>query len=412
MYREVFKSARLSTVTWGLFIGIALLAQRPDAFAHAKKHQILPEAAARLPALHPLDFYRQPAPVRAFPAPAMRAPVYVAPINNGVSISPCCSSIRTSNHEKSEFEIRKDTDEFDPYTTGPTEVYRAHHPVHENLDYIYRAPTLLGSSHQIPRALSYEITPQYSSETLDQYHLRRLAEVLRRSNADVRNITTEVGSGSQSHVFMVHDPVPGNLHLSDGDSSFDSRLLWASSHSREVIKVRTPAPWQGTLQQAANQARRDIALTEVYESCVRGFKIIERGKQKELIQVVHYKNTQNELQHGIFRQPTVDGDTAYKIALQVSAAQQGNRGAARYLTENLGFRDVQEAELKIRVLEAFYMNTHFDVIEFESLNNIPMMAGKVRNTSYVRNMTVGFDYNLGQNVIWDAKARVFKAIDF
>ena len=344
-------------------------------------------------------------------------------------IEPCCASIPSGvRNIDRDYDIQKNTDHADPYTTGPTKLPRESHPVQRGRDYVYSAPTWLGGPKQIEAQLAYQIPSQKRTESIDTYNQRRLREVLNlKPGTPISSVTTEVGHGSQSYVFMIHDPLPGDAELKklypddvvkqrfqEGDPSYARRFLWASSHSQEVIKVRTPTPWNKTLEEAARQARRDIALTDVFEECADHFRAIESGNLRPLIEVVRYTNAHHELEQGMFRQPTVNGDTAYKIAIKIAQAKQGNADALRYLKEEMRFKSVEEAEHKIRLLEAFYEETHFDVIGFESTNKIPMMAGHVRvpYSHEQRIRTVGFDYNLGQNAMWDPKAQVFKAVDF
>lgn len=349
---------------------------------------------------------------------------------NRVMIEPCCSVVPTGpENVNRNFEIVKDSEDQDPYTTGPAKLERRPFLVSRGVDYSYQPPAYLGNAEQIPGQLVYEIEPQSTSENINQYNFRRLKEVLNLERGTrIGDIATEVGHGAQSHVFMIHPKVPGEselvrLYPSENNVKkrhpevplkLARRLIWASEHSDEVIKVRTPSPWDTTLLDAARHARRDVALTEVLEACAERFTIFENGVSKPLVQVLHYKNDHHEMQHGIFRQPTVNGDTAYKIAAQIAQARRGNANSALYLTEQMKFRSIEDAERKIRLLEAFYAETHFDIIRFESENRMPIMAGHLRRPQIGgRNaVTVGFDYNMGQNAMWDPAAQVFKVIDF
>jgi len=350
------------------------------------------------------------------------------------TIQPCCTAISTGQvNVNTAYHLEKGSYLWDPYTTGPIDFPRRAITVDQGVDYVYQAPVTLGSPDQIPNPMSYNLSRYKTSsngitESDKAYNYRRLAEVLTPSpGLDLSAITTEVGSGAMSHVFMIHDPIPSDAELSAEISEematkrypeamgveHARRLLWATLNSKEVIKVRTPNPWGEGLDEAANGARRDIALTQVFDECAKNFYEIENGQKKPLIEIVHYNNAHHELQTGFFRQPTVNGESAYMIAVRVAQAREGDKTANQYLVDQMNFKSWEEAERKIRLLEAFFVETHYDIIQFEKVNSIPMMASPARASAHmsINLLTVGFDYHQGINVMWNPQARVFKAID-
>ena len=129
--------------------------------------------------------------------------------------------------------------------------------------------------------------------------------------------------------------------------------------------------------------------------------------------MVKYEDRPDEKQQGIFRQESVQGKTASEIADLIVAAKKGNGPAQATLVQN-GFNGIEDAERKIKLLQAFYHETHDDVVHFMKKNGLELLAGHTIESSAFMPVliTVGFDYNNGRNVIWDSKSKVFKVIDF
>ena len=71
---------------------------------------------------------------------------------------------------------------------------------------------------------------------------------------------------------------------------------------------------------------------------------------------------------------------------------------------------MQQMSRRLRALEDFYTYTHDSVLDFISVNNLEHTGGRtLRNREkYFIN---GFDFNQGQNVIWDASKKEFVLID-
>jgi hypothetical protein len=176
------------------------------------------------------------------------------------------------------------------------------------------------------------------------------------------------------------------------------------------MKLRNPNPWGKKSETATDQARRDIALQEIFDSFAKRFYINKPGQlPKQIIEVVKYKNDGNQVSRGVFRQESVHGETAYEIAHRIKSALAGDKDQENYLISQLKFKSLQDAQLHINVLENFYRQTHDDVINFQIQNGMNGVAGYTYNG---KTRMVGFDYNLGQNVKWDPEKQIFRAFDF
>jgi hypothetical protein len=86
-----------------------------------------------------------------------------------------------------------------------------------------------------------------------------------------------------------------------------------------------------------------------------------------------------------------------------------DRKEQEHLKDKLGFENLADAKKKIAVLQQFYHETNEDIQVFEKENDLRFMVGYARNKKV---LNVGFDYNLGRNVIWDPKEKLIYAIDF
>jgi hypothetical protein len=88
---------------------------------------------------------------------------------------------------------------------------------------------------------------------------------------------------------------------------------------------------------------------------------------------------------------------------------QGDENEVRYLIDELKFSSLEDAKMKINVLENFYRTVHNEVYNFQVSNDLIGPAGYTHSGNVV---SIGFDYNLGRNVVWDSKLKKFIVFDY
>jgi hypothetical protein len=344
-------------------------------------------------------------------------------------IAPCCDPILTGYPTILENKVALGSSNRDPYLTGTNkEDFRFHHgttlkELKKSLGYSYSPLSTLGGVSIVGKIMNFNIPSPNLNESVEDFNNKRLKKILdlkkRYPGFDSTEVTTFAGEGSQSKAYFVHPPVPprGELKLMYPRVKVEEsrRRAWVSDNAEEVIKIRKRSPWGKGISEAAQQMRRDLVTEEIFEQCANRFKVGEGKKIRPLIQVVKYENRKNkfEVSQGILRQKAVRGLTAYDLANLVSAAAEGDKSALRQLQVN-GFKDPSEAHKIIQQLQAFYHETHNDVVNLMNKNGISLLAGRTLADSPIRVglSTVGFDYNNGVNVIWDPRGHIFKAIDF
>ena len=376
-------------------------------------------------------------------------------------LEPCCTALELYEAARPVEFLLPGSINADPYVTGPLapsgRPIRVRGPNYREpkngTDYVYRTPMRVGRLNTIPirAALEYQ-APKLSLDQIQAYLKacgrscrgipkgKEGEEEARDSISDLLRLTeatnphgtfketadqvTFVGKGANSSVYLMHPPVPDSEFLKQfypdtsalrtkfpeiGSPYLLRRRMWAEKNSIDVVKVRRSSPFGKEMQEAARQSRRDIVIENLFKEFSSKFSIVDHGEQKELIRVASYRNSTEGIRSGIFKQTAIHGDTAFEIAKRIRAAEAGDRAELKYLKETLHFESLEDAQRKLAVLEKFYHETYAAVEKFEKLNHIPMMANLSRN---LEEKTVGFDYNLGQNVIWDSKEKMFYAVDF
>jgi hypothetical protein len=324
-------------------------------------------------------------------------------------VHACCTSIRTGlPAPRGEHAIPGDFNT-DPYfaTSAPSasDLPRKNLGALANqIGYQYQRPTHLNMAKPL-QSFTYRIPKASIQERRDEV-IRELGYF---PGSPTSEISTYLGAGSMSKAYAVHPPVPQGLSASE-------RKAWAIANAIDVIKVRVPNPFgekQNNIQLAAAMQRRDLIVQDLFNQCASRFRILENGVYRPLIEVVKYKDdsSSERVQKGILRQDIVQGVSVADLAKSVQLAK--HRGPYQAESERFvyqqGFRNIEDAERKLQALHAFYHETHADVLNFYQQNGIEGTANSGRSG---RNLGIGFDYNHGQNVIWDTRTLTFKAIDF
>ena len=144
---------------------------------------------------------------------------------------------------------------------------------------------------------------------------------------------------------------------------------------------------------------RDEVLGQKFKEDAESFKV----EGKPLVRVAEYQHPEL-FKRGIGIQLFVPGPTALQIGELV------NSGNETKLKE-LGFDTLEEAQKKIKALEAFYQITAPKTLALSKENKFPELRNNFAKGDY-SHVPVGYDYNHGQNVIWSNKEKMFVAIDY
>ncbi len=342
-----------------------------------------------------------------FPPPGSKVP----------TINKCCQAIPTNPND-----ILSRFSKADPYSTGYKDSWKFTKVVTPK-DFRYIRPKKLGSNSTIRYNMSYNIPPKYDHETDDAYKKRRVQDF----EAKTGQRLTFAGEGSMSWAYYVHGETPSDHALKDIYKDLDPEVLirkfprlplrlalrmhWITENSNEVVKLRKPSPWGNGMKTAIKAARTDLAIQNIYKICADNFKEIdESGKEKAIIHAVPFVGSPKEISQGIFRQPTIQGPTAAELADRLDKVLNNHdKSEERYLIQVLGFKNLKEVQKKLGLLESFYVETHNDILMFRDANDLEILGARAPNGEI---MTTGFDFNHGQNVIWNVKTKIFEAIDF
>jgi hypothetical protein len=367
----------------------------------------------------------------------MRNPA-LPPPKLSVSVDPCCAEFDPSHAPALDPNYAAEHGPSNPYYSGPTrDLNQGYTPPHAfaGQDFEYVRPSKMGGESTIKQTFEYKIPPKGPTETDAEYLERRMNAIVDPEksypgrNVKTKDLVTFIDGGSQSEVYYVHPPMPDDASLkalypdkkairyefgispSRKERSLEElrRLKWAREHATEVVKLRTPTPWGKELTDAARTLKRDLVMQGEFERASAGFHYTENGQKKQIVRVVKYDQTEAELSQGVLRQPATRGPTAYDIYIQIQNAKSGKEAAIKWLKKQ-GFNDARDASTKLGLLEEFYFNTHDDVVAFEYKNGLITYA----NSTGIPHVdkAVGFDYNHGVNVSWNAKDGIFEAFDF
>ncbi len=325
-------------------------------------------------------------------------------------IDSCCNPVKLNGNglsKEPKFKFTRGEPLEDPYMTGKAPD-RSMTPVRSNAEslkkenlYKYVRPKTVGAGDQIRDMLLSLPKPDprlRGTAILKQ----RLNQVLPTNDlAQIDRVLTYAGEGADSKVFFYHRPKPVNL-------SERANAAWLIDNTNEVIKIRNPSRTD-TLYDVSQSIRRDISLSKLFGSFSGNFKYIDSsGKTVELIRPAPYKDNPDAFQLGILVQKAVHGKSVESLKNLVLRASKNNDPKANaYLTQQFG--SVKEAERRIRAVEDFYVETHYDVIQFELENHL-LVKGNYLDDNHFR--PVGFDFNGGDNIIWDEKDKIFYATDY
>lgn len=156
------------------------------------------------------------------------------------------------------------------------------------------------------------------------------------------------------------------------------------------------------------QFRRDLVIQELLTELSKSFHPKGEDPAHPLIEVVPILYNQDTMAQGIIYQKAVRGTKVSDLYQIVAKAKNGSREAEADL-KAIGFQSTEEAKKKLRLLEAFYRETHNDILNYSKAKGIALLRNGVAGEGLVY-ADIGGDFNHGQNVIWDGVN--FKIIDF
>ncbi|MEO5970665.1 MAG: hypothetical protein ABIQ95_12115 [Bdellovibrionia bacterium] len=275
------------------------------------------------------------------------------------------------------------------------------HQVESGKHYIYKRSKSLNSVIR-KEPLVITIPKVHNGDDHRDHDMRRLrTSGLFRSKTTIEKVTTFAGEGGASRVYFMHPVAPHSI----SHGSEDSKNKWAQQNAKEVIKVRKYKPWGAD----AEAIKRDLELAKVFQKSASQFKYIEGGKKTPLIEAVPYSSSKREIAIGLLKQEIVRGDSVHSISDRIRSASAGSKVDLKYLTETLKFKDLESARNRTAAVEEFYRKTNEDALKFHKLNNLTPVRNKNEEN---KDISVGFDFNHGHNVIWDPKKQIFRAIDY
>ena len=370
----------------------------------------------------------------------------------GANIEACCIRIKTQVRatEDSTFEVIRYSPDKDPFDSGPmpniyapltTEI-----KLTEGVDYQYIPPDHLGTT-DLLKPFRMMIPKRRKFEKWFAYHDRRYEQTVSKHIARsslLHDFNWETLRGSTSTTFFPHKNAP-------------SLLL------PFVVKLREPFPWldesrpptadidpreyteqeNKCAQLAIAHARKDLVLPYALAECAQEFKT---SLPHPLVSATHSPQptasmTQsalswrrfihvhpyvldhmNVLRQGVFIQRRIpSGATAYAIAkelrnfekLQTTHPLQAHMAVNETL-RRIGIPDVKTAKKILALLEIFYEKTQLDLIHFKDGNALTETPNYVQRNAIFKDglMSVGADFNRGNNAIWNPRDSSWHIIDF
>jgi hypothetical protein len=345
---------------------------------------------------------------------ARTEPIAVArPTSVTLPIEACCRRVTFPADTPVSYSA---LDPVDPYYAGRG-VHRSRTPT--SIEFTFSSPRVLESS--FPEVRSVELSGRPLRARLDDELLAR--------GIDPAGRVTLAGEGAMSQAYFLHPEIPPALERQWMESAATSadpaatvrnlRRAWAADSATEVVKVRRPDAFRGTLgpMEAANQLRRDLAVADIADQLADG----ARYRGAPLVEVLRWTSTEGELARGIVRQPVSRGPTVYQLQEAVdrirAATAPGTRlteEASRALEEARALLrdsrlDVDEAERRLGAIEEFYRRAHDPTVRFQRENSISFV-GALDRSGAIHN--AGLDFNHGHNVLWNSERGIFQIIDW
>ncbi len=302
----------------------------------------------------------------------------------------------------------------DPYYSGGSR-FPIQNPAPHPSDYGYSAPPILKG-----RSISLGVAQIPSTETRSRL-LREAAEMgMKESNF------TFAGEGAFSEVFFIHAlETPMRLltrakALEATSSGEAIRILqdWAKKVSRKVLKVRRIVLSDEGVKKVNQAITRDFGLNGLASQLTKRANF--RGKP--LVRVARIESTPAQMARRVFEQEAISGIKVSTLHQEIEVILRSRSNSATQTNGELervakalgvlksnGFESVEDVVARVSALEQFYRDTHFDVLAFQRVNRIKPLQNK--NAGRKR-ADIGFDYNHGENVIWDPVGRMFVMIDW
>jgi hypothetical protein len=227
--------------------------------------------------------------------------------------------------------------------------------------------------------------------------------------------TTKIGQGATSEVFVVHEHLPGGQP--------GSRTWQAIARAFEAIKIKSAVTFgEVNLERAARYFRNDLSRYELARELVKHVAF----KGEKLLEVAQLLSTRAEHAEGVLRQRIVSGPSVDVIQQQLDIVLVRKKVTVPEYMRAIKFLDETgiaprganahlahlEIQAKINAIESFYRHTDEIVRDYVNENKLEHYAATYKGAVDGEHVMVGFDFNHGQNVVWDVRARVFKMIDF
>jgi hypothetical protein len=326
-----------------------------------------------------------------------------APQRSMARVTACCSPV-SSGQVPAGIEVPAIGDPQNPYYSGPG---IAPSPASAPAGFRYSPPAILRGRAVADGLLAISDEPVGT----------RLEQALPRGR-NARSNATYAGRGAQSNVYYSHGDLPAEVWSAidaapDEATALAIRQSWAMTNARSVLKIRSPRPWGMGIGVAAEQMRRDLAVGGLADE-LSARATYDGGR---LVRTARILSSDTQHMQGVIEQEAVAGVTVSRLQRAVDRlnprtatnASSMGEAEARQILGQAGL-SWEEAQGRIHALEEFYRRTHADVIAFQNSNGFRIVPlGRLRAG---RSVPVGFDYNNGQNVIWNASERTFVMIDW